>query len=323
MSESSKFEGVPRVEISPEKRVQGIINEAFGLIQKRFVIPADPEKKLDFDPDNELAFHGVAHTEGVIRRTEAILRAMQPLGVHAVTEKDILLAKIAAAFHDVVQKWEPEDRKGALIRKRKTEVNEQASADEAIAFLKQEMETSGEKYFTEEDLEIIREAIQTTVPGLDMDKMTVIQPKMHTPKISERSRRISKALALADLGTAGMDGAAAFLQDGDTLFREENLDIARALRNQEELSDEVKEAYRKRMFDWSVGQPIFANWRRNLLDEDLEGVTPEMAASIKLLFNTFDESISASKERAEKREGMSFDELALDMGFLEKKPMNH
>lgn len=316
MLETPTTMNIPKVDGFPEEeRVNEIIDKALGLIQRRFVIPTDPEKKLDFDPDNELPFHGVAHTEGVIRRTEAILKAIQRVTVHKVTDKDIMLGKIAAAFHDVVQEWKPEQRGGAVIRKRNTGENEKTSANEVIAILEQEMESAGE-IFSEIDLATIEDAIRGTVPGFD--GRTAIQPK-----VTEQSIFVSRAVALADLGTAGMDGAEAFLQDGDALFREENLDIVYATRSQEVLSSEAQEKYRQRMIGWSKSQPKFAEGRRDLLNEELKGMPPLVTEAIKKLFNKFDESISASKERAEKREGMSFDELALDMGFFDKKPINH
>lgn len=299
---------IPKVDGFPEEeRVNEIIDKAFGLIQERFLDSTNP--------DNRLAFHGREHTEGVMRRTEAILKAMQRVTVHKVTDKDIMLGKIAAAFHDVVQEWKPEQRGEAVIRKRDTGENEKTSANEVIAILEQEMESAGE-IFSEMDLATIEDAIRGTVPGFD--GRTAIQPN-----VTEQSVFVSRAVALADLGTAGMDGAEAFLQDGDALFREENLDIVHAIRSQEALSPEVQEKYRQRMIGWSKFQPKFAEGRRDLLDEELEGMPPLVTDAIKKLFNKFDESISAAVKRGEEREAMSFDELALDMGFFEKKPMNH
>ena len=268
--------------------------------------------------ENELAFHNAEHTKSVMRRTESILRAIKKVTLYRVTEKDIKLARLVAAFHDAVQESKEQDKDGRLMRQRATGINEEKSADEAIDFLDQEMKYSEETEFSEEDFGVVKEAINGTVPGFDVEKKTVIQPN-----VTESSSLIARALALADLGTAGMDGAEAFLREGDALFLEENLDIMRALRNEQELSDEMKEVYRKRIIEWSKFQPTFAAGRRDLLDEELRGMPPGADVAIKKLFNKFDESISAAEKRAKERETMSFDELVVDMGFSEQKPMSH
>ena len=312
MLESSKIErSHPATAPFQERFVQDGIQEAQSLIRSRFEL-APPEKEDNLD------FHNIQHTEDVIRRTENILRAIQRVTVHVVSEKDIALGRLAAAFHDVVQEWKEQEAQGKTLRQRFIGKNEEASADEAIAFLDREASGQADQGLSEEDFEIVAEAIRGTVPGFSMEKKTVIQPN-----ITEQSSLVARALALADIGTAGMDGAENFLREGDALFREENLDIMRALRNQEELSNEVKEGYRNRMIAWSKFQPIFAKGRQELLDEELRGLPLGADVAIKKLFNTFDESISASARRGEERESMSFDELALDMGFFEKKPMNH
>ncbi len=307
-----KTERAPQAPIPFQERlVQGGIQGAQNLIRERFEL-APPEKEDNLD------FHNIQHTEDVIRRTESVLRAIQRVTVHVVSEKDIALGRLAAAFHDVVQEWKEQEVQGKTLRQRFIGKNEEASASEAIAFLDQEMGGSESQNFSEEDFEIVAEAIRGTVPGFSMEKKTVIQPN-----ITEQSSLVARALALADIGTAGMDGAENFLREGDALFREENLDIMRSLRNQEELSNEVKEGYRNRMIAWSKFQPIFAKGRQELLDEELRGLPLGADVAIKKLFNTFDESISASARRGEEREKMSFDELALDMGFFDKKPLNH
>jgi len=293
-----------------EQLVRSIEEKALDLIEKRFGDSSDGE--------NRLAFHNAEHTKGVMRRTESILRAIQKVTVHRVAEKDVVLGRLAAAFHDVVQESEEQDKDGKLVRQRFTGRNEKKSADEAITFLEWEMKELEGSGFSEEDFAVIEDAIRGTVPDFSVEKKTVIQPN-----VTEQSSLISRAVALADLGTAGMDGAEAFLREGDALFREENLDITRALKNREPIEDELKEAYRDRMIEWAKGQPVFALKRQELLEEELRGMPPGADVAIKKLFNTFDESIAEAAKRAEARVSLSFDELALDMGFLDKKMMNH
>jgi len=150
------------------------------------------------------------------------------------------------------------------MRKRFTVDNEKASADVAIEFMNQINQEVGTQVFSKDDKNTIREAIDATIPGFDPEKGTVVQPNMN-----EQSSLVARAVGLADLGTAGMDGPKAFLPEGDALFREENLDILEALKNPKNISGDQKEYYRKRMLGWSKFQPKFANGRKDLLEKEL------------------------------------------------------
>src|SRR5262249_14770986 len=122
---------------------------------------------------------------------------------------------IGAAFHDVVQRWEVNTTPdGRVLRKRFAGQNETDSAAEAVAYLRK---TGG---FSDAQCDLVTAAILGTVPAWDNDNKTVSQPKV-TPDASPAIR----AVALADLGIPGMDSGRDYVETGDGLFREENLDI--------------------------------------------------------------------------------------------------
>lgn len=282
------------------------LQAALNLIRNQF--------EHSFRKENNLAFHNTEHTESVVRRTGSILRTIRMAAPDAVSEKDIALGKLAAAFHDVIQGWQENQVGEKTLRKRDSGTNEKASTDEAIAFLNQMNEEFGEIIFSEEDFLVITESINGTVPGFSVEKKTVIQPN-----ITERASLIARALALADIGTAGMDGTAAFFREGNELFREENLDIAHALEHPEAVDKGTRELYKKRMLDWSRSQIDFASGRRDLLDTELDGMPQEAIGPVKNLFSEFNESIKNALQCAEARKKMTFNELVLDMGFLQKQ----
>jgi hypothetical protein len=228
-----------------------------------------------------------------------------------VSEKDVALGVLAAAFHDVVQEWQENQIDGKVMRQRFVVANEQASAHEAELFLSTLKNVVGERVFSDEDIATVVDAIGGTIPDFSVEHKTVIQPN-----ITEKSLLLARVLALADLGAAGMDGASAFLQEGNSLFREENLDMVRSLEYPESVTDEEKARYQKRMIAWSNFQPAFAAGRKKLLDQELRGMPETAQASVKKLFGKFDEAILAATERAQARAKMSFEELAIDMGFL-------
>ena len=302
-----EFQSVEKIQENPlEVSARKGILKALDIIRERFEQSSEKE--------NNLEFHNTRHTKDVIRRTALILETIQQYAPDAVSDKDIALGKIAAAFHDVVQNWEANPLPNKIIRKRFIKDNELASAEEARAFLEQENQKA-EGTFTSEDLGVIEEAIRGTIPDWEPKNNTVFQPNL-----TEQSSLITRALALADIGTAGMDGAEMFLREGDALFREENLDIVRTLQQSESITEEQKTRFRERLLQWTQIQPTFASGRKMLLQQELQGIPLEAIPAVQKLFEKFDESILAAKNRVEERNTMSFDDLVVDMGFI--KPSN-
>lgn len=296
-----RFESVSPFEICTSKSIE----EALLRIKKRF--------ENDSKKENNLDFHNTRHTKDVMRRIDLILQAIRRANSELVSARDIEIGRVAAAFHDVVQDWEelPDEKSQKTTRRRFVGANEQKSADEAIAFIEAFEKEQNQAIFSEQEKEIIKEAIGVTVPGFNPGKNTVVQPNL-----KESSSLVARALALADIGCAGMDGKGQFLYEGDALFREENLDIKKALADGEELSEEKKEAFRKRMLGWTGFQFKFAQGRKDLFESEIAALPEEARESVRLLFSHFDESIDGAKELFEKRKNMSFEELAKDMGYV-------
>lgn len=280
------------------------INQALSTIKERY---EDAPKERD-----ALPFHNVNHTEGVIRRTEAVLSAIREADPSLVSEHDIAMGRLAGAYHDTVQRWEenkiPDGQFTKVLRRRFAGDNEKASADEGIAFMN-EVWNEGDAIFSEEDKAVMREAIDVTEPGWDPINKTVMQPQL-----KEESSLIARAVALADLGTAGMDGPRAFTNEGSALFKEENLDILDSIRSVQ-ISEDQKRYFQQRMVGWLKSQAGFARGRQVRLPIELHAIPEHARYAVVHLFSKFDNSIRAAEEVARRAEAMNFEDLAHYMGY--------
>ncbi|QSH39537.1 hypothetical protein JXR01_00810 [Candidatus Kaiserbacteria bacterium] len=261
-----------------------------------------------------LPFHNSYHTARVIARVDKIWRSIDE-GEHDL--KEYLLLRLCAAFHDSVQKWKSfeieEDFNGQkftkIVRKRFTGQNEKESAGELVACMRQINQEVNYDFFSREDERVAQEAIQATIPAFDIARGTVGQPKLE-----KHSSRVTRLLALADLGAAGLESEK-FVYEGNRIFQEENIDIYEALQSPEKIDDAHKEYFRHRMFEWSKSQPRFAKGRQRLLEKELVRLPQREKKEIRYLFCGFEESIAYAKEAVERRRTMSFEELAKDMGY--------
>jgi hypothetical protein len=275
----------------PDLISSGIVH-ALTLIGSRF--------EANQDPAYNLPFHCMAHTIGVIRRTGTLLRAME------ASEEELHLGLLAAAFHDTVQNWAPSATPdGRILRRRFTGRNEADSAAEAVAWMHRA------RVFDEEQYHLVTRAILATIPDWDAEHQTVSQPQL-----KHEASPVVRAVALADLGIAGMDGLP-FLEKGDQLFREENPDLA-ALRRCltcDDLGEGALEVCKARMLAWSRSQPAFARGRRALLEKDLGNLRGAARKAVRSLFCHFETAIGVSEEAVRARASLSPWEVARAMGY--------
>lgn len=168
--------------------------------------------------------------------------------------------------------------------------------------------------FGDGDCELIREAILATAVRFDKTWNTAVQPNLYFS-----AQWLARALALADLGSAGMDPKQ-FLDDGIALFQEQNPDIIAMARTPREphgdRTERVESGHRGRMLQWLHGQIQFARGRGALFENEL-GDLPSMAkAAVQALFCRFDQSIAAAQERAQAWKDLDYFPLATKIGIL-------
>lgn len=264
-------------------------SDALELICKRF------EKGPDAD---RLGFHNREHTQGVVRRATKIADAM------GLSSREHTLVEIAAAFHDTVQAWEPLHRdNGAVIRQRKAGANEQASAEEAVQWMKSQKDAA----FTDDECELVRLAILVTVPSWSAEHSTVVQAAL-TPD----SHPVIRAVALADIGSAGMEPDV-FGGEGDALFIEQEMDIIEGIRNAkspDNVSVENQQRYLTRYRAWLNSQLGFARGRQALLEGELGNLGDAAKEKVRQLFSRFHDAIKIAETNAKEAEGYSFEQMA-------------
>lgn len=269
-----------------ERAGEEAIARAMALIQSRHETGRVPE---------HMYYHNWAHTAGVIERAQAIGVAMD------MPERDLLLTTIAAAYHDVVQRWVGVEHEGGVVlRKRLAGRDEVASAHEAV----EAMAMFGVP-FTSTERGIVASAIIATIPGWDGDANTVCQPFLV-------SHPVVAAVAIADLGASGMDSAMYF-RDGPALFAEENLDLMHAVMAAPSAADipvDRQEIYRTRYLAWLAIQPGFARGRRQrMASGELDGFEPPVRDRLLALFSRFDESIALTEAAVSRARTLDFASL--------------
>lgn len=232
-----------------------------------------------------LRYHITSHTISMRKRFIAIARAI------GLGERAIAVGYIAVSFHDSVQGWHAVEKdNGVIIRHFHSGVNEMMSLVEMVDAVSA---PTSPIVFTPEEYGVAGSGILATIPAWSTMLGTVIQPFL-TPC----SHPVARAVALADLGAAGMDPEC-FVRDWKTLFAEEQLDIMAALANAKRASDidgSTQDSYRARYTSWIGSQAGFAKGRRALLNHELEGLADTDAREhVHALFNHFDESIELAE----------------------------
>jgi hypothetical protein len=187
--------------------------------------------------------------------------------------------------------------------------NEKKSATEAIDFMR-----SQDGIFSEQDEAMVNAQILATIPSFDPKLGTVVQPELNA-----ESSPITKALAWADLNTAGMEDSNRYIIEGDALFREENLDIEDAfdgVQDGQTLNDKQKAYFLWRMNNWNRAQIGFVEGRKKGLEQEVAFLPEDIREKLlQEVFSHFDETISLAREIAKRRSGLSFEEMATEMGY--------
>ena len=114
-------------------------------------------------------------------------------------------------------------------RQRQPGVSEMATIERLLDYinqlnqqLQQSAPTSPAR-LTDEDIEIIRDAIAATICAYDSTEQAIYQPDLYNPHKSLSP--VARILALADIGALGIDGVKVYHQEGSLLVLEENLDL--------------------------------------------------------------------------------------------------
>jgi hypothetical protein len=240
-----------------------------------------------------LPYHSCMHTQGVVER------AMKIAEVLDLSWRERVLLFVASVFHDTVQESEMHlEEDGCVRRIRFSGMNELMSAMDAISFMR-----SDPYGFSAYEDAVVSHAIIGTTASWSTEYETVTQSL-----VNEKSHIVSRVLALADLGEAGMDSEA-FLRSGYTLFAEDNVGIVTHITRVNDPNDiplEVRKLYRSRLLSWLSGQVAFAKGRKELLMKELVGFKDLRWVIKRELFNQFDASRSGAVRAYEDARALDF-----------------
>jgi hypothetical protein len=190
----------------------------------------------------QLYYHTIDHAFAVKRRAKTIFKAID---THSLAHRERIdiyrlegLIDICAIAHDMIQEFKPS--LSGVSRKRHFGIGETATIDKLIEYLESlnrqflACNLNRDVMFTEEDLQIIRESIAATTCSYDLNNNSIYQPYLY--QTQSPLSLAAKIIALADLGTLGMDGIEAYLQDSILLFAEDNPDLAHFILNRQPLT---------------------------------------------------------------------------------------
>lgn len=232
----------------------------------------------------QLYYHTREHINNVQHRANIIFQAIRPYWEISLKDNAALdymarmqlLLDICATAHDMLQLFVPETQPHKS-RRREMGVSETATIEklfEYINILNQQQDEQNLNClarFSDADLLIIRDAIEATICVYDPSEQAIYQPTLYdsTKPLSP----IALIIALADIGGLGMEGVAAYEQEGSLLFLEENPDVIPILLNRKTLASENPELYenvRQRLLRRARFQISFAKSRLTRYTREIE-----------------------------------------------------
>lgn len=231
----------------------------------------------DFDREiveKQLCYHTREHVEGVQRRASQIFQVVCP---YFPASEDCnrleLLLDLCAVTHDLIQIFVPQIEPNTT-RRREAGVSETATIARLFGYINlfnQQCPDCSAR-FSESDLQIIKEAIAATICDYDPTEQAIFQPALYEqPCISS----VARILALADIGTLGMEGIEAYNTEGSLLFLEENLDVRSLIENHQiqnlaSENSELLENIRQRLLRRARFQVNFAKSRLRRYPQELQ-----------------------------------------------------
>lgn len=227
-----------------EAKIPNTFAETVRLVE-RYVL-----KQIECETANkQLYYHTITHALAVKRRANFIFRTLEPVLIEEITTLDSIrtqnLLDLCAIAHDMVQNF-VESSQLHTSRKRPVGVSERKTIEKLIDYI-QDLDRKllagkvpDAARFTSNDLEIIQEAIVATICERDplagktnysFSEYSIYQPYLYN--LSENSSVVAQIIALADLGTLGIDGIEPYLKEGVLILLEENPDIAGLIINRD------------------------------------------------------------------------------------------
>ena len=236
----------------------------------------------------QLYYHTVTHAHSVVKRANIIFKAIEPFEIGKGEDSRVSLTRtkhlidICAIAHDMVQEFLPKTNLNSA-RKRESGVSERATIAKLINYIENLQvikQNDGFQLFTELDLQIIRESIEATICVYDREDNSIYQPYLYS---SDRSILLpARIIALADLGSLGIEGMEPFFHEGSLIFLEENPDTIPIIVNEEYKNQpELYENLRQRLLQRAKFQVNFAKGRVARFSSEVQGLSEETISILK------------------------------------------
>ena len=278
--------------------------------------------------EKQLYYHTLDHAIAVKRRAKCIFRAIKPIlsNSQSSVELDRLesLISICAMAHDMVQQFSQSEDKVATPRKRISGVSEIATANKLIDYLKHlNQKLSIDRadsaiLFRDEDLATIEDAILATICDRDpkagkanysFSAHSIYQPYLYSsqPKISI----VGNIIALADLGTLGIDGVEPYIREGILVFLEDNLDTKSLILNCDYPSPSIQAATKARLLNMARFIVNLAEERKARFELEIAEFCPEAREILreKVFIYLNQENIKKIKTTVPTSDNTSLEEL--------------
>jgi hypothetical protein len=245
----------------------------------------------------QLYYHNSSHAQAVKQRANIIFNALLPW-LEETTDRDNLkrmqyLMDLCAIAHDLVQIFIT-DTQCHTARRRENGLSEAATIAKLIDYID---EINGRfilenpqklELFNEGDKNIIKETIEATICVYDTEDQSIYQPDLYQPE--KNLSFVARIVALADLGSLGMEGIQIYHQEGRFILLEENPDILAKILGQycnqsplkyKEKSDYFNEQLRLRLLDRARFQVTFARGRFNRFIQEVQGLPAPAIPTLK------------------------------------------
>lgn len=196
------------------------------------------EEILHEAQNKQLYYHNLDHALAVKRRATSIFQAIKPVLAqnYSLIELNRIegIIGLCGLAHDMVQVFEPTPAQQS--RKRPPGLSEKSTADRLLKYIQdfnqQALATESVDssiLIGDREQQIIHDAIiaticvrdpQATEPEPVFSSHSIYQPYLYNAQ--SKISIVGTIIALADLGTLGMEGAEAYIQDGILIFFEDN-----------------------------------------------------------------------------------------------------
>ncbi len=170
-----------------------------------------------------LCYHTREHIQGVQSRASQIFKSVSPFLKPTENPHRLeYLLDFCAVTHDLIQIFIPHTESN-ITRRREPGISELTTIQVVLDQIQKFDSQQDNETFTASDLYIIREAILATICEYDPIEKAIFQPMLY--ETNRPISYVSRILALADIGTLGIEGIDAYNTEGRLLFLEENPDV--------------------------------------------------------------------------------------------------